>query len=226
MLLSGKPMPGYNITVLPELLDVDNYLSAKKFATNDAPDRKDANLRQLKAMWWVGRWPSSQMQPWVFFLDDDTFVNLPLLLRLIRQIPSSLPLLVGHIWHGPGTSWPSGGAGMLMTRAALQQLASVLFSTSCDSDSYLNDVTVGKCAVAANVTKVHSNLFLPEAKALHDAINQPWTEAKLDAGMLVTTHRLTQPVQMASATCIVADRFEWSHPKCKDTIVCGSVCSP
>lgn len=221
VLLAGERLPGYNITMVPPLA-VDGYVNQKFPNPNNY---EKANLRQLKALYWLGSHRTLSTHKWVFFVDDDTFVNVPKLVSFVGAIPPSLPLLIGHIWTSPGWSWPSGGAGMLMSMRAVQQVSSVLFSPRCESDSHLNDVTLGKCTVPANVTKVHSSLFLPEASMLHNAPSG--TLPRLDAAMVVTTHRFVVREQMRTATCLVADRSSWPHESCVNaTLKCGAVCLP
>jgi hypothetical protein len=163
-------------------------------------------------MWWL-----VHVQPglllsydWIFYVDDDTFVNVPLLLSHLYGIPAHLPLLVSHI-HSTlraNPSFPSGGSGMLFARAALQQLGSVLFSPLYEVREAVNDITVGRCSRAANVTRVHSTSFLKDVKILQQ--NEGW----LDAGKVVTVHYVKAREQGMQFTCLVAKRFGWMHPQC------------
>jgi len=146
---------------------------------------------------------------WVFMVDDDTFVNLPMLLLLVRQISPSLPLVVGHMWDSPpwdnqleGVAWPSGGAGMLFIKAGFQRLALNLFEPVCDMRRCLNDVTIGLGATASKVTKIHSDKFQTERT---EASSRPLVR---DAGVAVTVHRVIEWQHAIDYTCLVSKRFQ------------------
>mgnify|MGYP006286692285 CR=1 FL=1 len=51
----------------------------------------------------------------VLLLDDDTFVNVPVLLQLLARYPKDLPLAMGHVLdhmsRPDGLTWFNGGAG-------------------------------------------------------------------------------------------------------------------
>lgn len=224
VLLSDTLIPGYNVTLLPSLPG-DAYVKTK-FPNPNNYDR--ANLRHLLSMQWLGKVKEGALDDidWVFMVDDDTFVNLPMLLLLVRQIPPSLPLLVGHMWDSPswdiglkGVAWPSGGAGMLFTKAGFQRLAFNLFEPVCDMRRCLNDVTIGLCATASRVTKIHSDKFQPERI---EANSRPLVR---DAGVAVTVHRVIEWQHAVDYTCLVSKRFNWPHPLCGNVSVpCDPVC--
>ena len=219
MLLSDTEIPRYNVTMVPSLPG-DAYVR-NKFPN---PSNYDAaNLRHLLSVQWLGKVKKEALDgfDWVFMVDDDTFVNLPMLLILMRRIPPSLPLLVGHMWDSPlwdaqlkGVAWPSGGAGMLFTKEGFKRLAQNLFEPVCDMRRCLNDVTIGLCATASKVTKVHSDKFQPER---NDLVR--------DAGVAVTVHRVVEWEHAIDYTCLISKRFDWSHPLCKNASVpCNPVC--
>lgn len=85
VLLAESEIPGYNITVLP-VLPGDAYLDAKfPMPTN----YEAANLRHLKVVQWLGRVKEGALDHvnWIFMVDDDTFVNLPMLLDAREKDP-------------------------------------------------------------------------------------------------------------------------------------------
>lgn len=226
MLLSDGEIPGYNMTVLPPL-PADSYVH-QKFPSPTG--YQAANLRHLKSIQWLGKVESQHLQgvDWVFMVDDDTFVNVPLLLIALQSVPASLPVLFGHIWYAPTwaeslkhLAWPSGGAGMLFSKVAFQQLASVMFTPQCEMNTFLNDVTVGMCAVKAEITKVHSVRFLPEC------INATYSPGVLDVGMAITMHRAVERQHMVESACIVSKRFDWPLKLCENrTVACSHACHP
>jgi len=224
VLLSDTVIPGYNVTLLPSLPG-DGYVETK-FPNPNNYDR--ANLRHLLSVQWLGKVKEEALDDidWVFMVDDDTFVNLPILLSLVRQIPPSLPLVVGHMWDSPpwdiqlkGVAWPSGGAGMLFTKAGFQRLALNLFEPACDMRRCLNDVAIGLCATASKVTKIHSDKFKPER---NKTSSRPLIH---DAAVAVTVHRVVEWQHAIDYTCAVSKRFNWSHPSCGNvSIPCDPVC--
>jgi hypothetical protein len=213
MLLCGDDIPGLNVTLLPRLpIDtgvVDRFEKASV---------QGANLRHLRSMWWLVHIVPSVLQQfqWILYADDDTFVNVPRLLTFLHGIPSHLPLLITYLHRPPHSldnpyrnmAFPSGGAGMLFTRPALQQLGSVLFLPLCEVIEPINDVSIARCTKVANVTKISSASFLPEAVLLNK------TENWIDAGMAVTVHRIKERAQSLELTCLVAARYGWPHPQC------------
>ena len=226
VLLSDSEIPGYNVTMLPSLPG-DTYVKTK-FPN---PSNYDAaNLRHLLSVQWLGKVNEKALDgfDWVFMVDDDTFVNLPMLLMLVRRIPPSLPLLVGHMWDSPpwdaqlkGVAWPSGGAGMLFTKEGFKRLAGNLFEPVCDMSRCLNDVTIGLCATASKVTKVHSDKFQPE----RIKERSPGVAPVCDAAVAVTVHRVVEWEHAIDYTCLISKRFDWSHPLCTNVSVpCDPVC--
>jgi hypothetical protein len=154
---------------------------------------------------------------WIFYVDDDTFVNLPLLLSFLHGIPTHLPLLISHIFHPPlspaiypqNISFPSGGGGMLFSKPALQQLGSLLFAPPCEVVEASNDLSIARCTKHANITKVDSISFLPEVAKLCERHS-----GRVDMGMVVTAHWVKLRAQIMEFTCLVSARYGWPHPQC------------
>lgn len=223
ILLSNASIPGYSMTILPSL-PADEYIATK---FGHPIGYHAANLRHLKAIQWLGMVNTTILHDihWIVMVDDDTFVNLPLLLMFLQDLPASLPLMLGHLWDSAwfpqwkGLAWPAGGAGMVFTKEAFHRLAVVLFTPSCNMGHALNDITIGYCTVAANVTKVHTRKFLPER------INGIYNPSIHDVGMAVTMHRAVDRQHQVSSTCVVSKRFGWPHPLCSNySIVCNPAC--
>lgn len=209
ILLCGAEIPGLNVTLLPRLA-IDDGVDAK---FKKQSGKTAANLRDLRSIRWLAHEDSRVLHSfhWIFYADDDTFVNVPLLLSFLHGIPAHLPLLVSHIHSNrttPNLAFPSGGSGMLFTRPALQQLGSVMFSPLCEVREAVNDITIGRCSRAANITRVHSTKFLTGIAVLQKSAG------RLDAGMVVTAHYVKTRVQGMVLTCLVAARFGWMHPQC------------
>ena len=224
VLLSDQELPGYNITLLPSLPG-DAYLQAK---FPNPSNYEAANLRHLKSVQWLGRVNKGALEniDWIFMVDDDTFVSPPMLLTLLRKIPASLPLLVGHMWDNPswdpglkGLAYPSGGAGMLFTKIAFERLAVSLFEPRCDMRTFLNDVTVGLCTAPSNITKVHSLKFQPER------VTAGYNSVIQDGGAMISIHRVVEWQHALDYTCLVSKRFDWPHPLCGNiSVPCDPAC--
>ncbi|CAF2097938.1 unnamed protein product [Rotaria magnacalcarata] len=100
---------------------------------------------------------------WIALIDDDTRVNVPRLMELLRMSDFTRPLAIGHlltdvqenrddlIYHG-------GGAGMFFTRAAFEIVLPKLYN-QCPFSKY-NDVTLGACLTISHVERVHLSSFL------------------------------------------------------------------
>lgn len=185
-------------------------------------------MHHLLSVQWLGEVRKKALDEidWVLMVDDHTFVNVPILMMLLRQIHPSLPIFVGNMWDSPswdpelkGVAWPSGGAGMLFTKVGSQRLAANLFGPLCGMQRCLNDVTVGLCATASKVTKVHSAKFQPER------VKASYEPTVWDAGMAVTVHRVVEWQHAIGHTCLVSKRFNLSHALCVNSSVpCDPVC--
>lgn len=99
ILLSDARIPGFPMTILPSLPADEHIKSKYPHPTN----YQAANLRHLRSVQWLGKVNSTALQniDWVFFVDDDTFVNLPMLLMFLQNVPPSLPVLFGQYWDTP-----------------------------------------------------------------------------------------------------------------------------
>ena len=96
---------------------------------------------------------------WVVLVDDDTYVNVHELPGFLVGWDPRLPLLFGHIWYGPEMrgkdegAWPSGGAGIILSRRAAEMLSAALYTPTCPFLG-LNDVTLGHCATRLGIPMV------------------------------------------------------------------------
>jgi hypothetical protein len=229
VILSDALAPGLNITVLPEL-PADAYLEEVFGNVSSLNNYHKANLRHLKAVQWLGEQKSEALRgiDWVMMVDDDTFVNVPLLLQFLSQLPASLPLSVGMIYDNAawdpflkGLAYPQGGAGMLFSKPGFLLLAQHVLRPHCcaTEELYFNDVAIGFALTRARVVKVHSALFYAEEAATsYDLVIQ-------DVGMRVTQHRSNEHQKMLSHLCVVSRRYQWPHELCNNaTILCDPAC--
>ena len=65
---------------------------------------------------------------WTVLADDDSYVNVPHLLRYASRFDPAQPLLIGHVLDGvwPAAHTFSGGAGLLISREALGRFGEAL----------------------------------------------------------------------------------------------------
>ena len=102
---------------------------------------------------------------WVFFADDDTFVNVPALFSLLRDLQQHsrmVPFVMGNVFDRVtgrfDMTYCLGGAGFVMPLVAARMLAAALYTPVCPFMEF-NDDTLGLCAMTLNVTAVHNALF-------------------------------------------------------------------
>jgi hypothetical protein len=236
LVISDGEIAGVDVTVLSTemVLKIASNIATDNTTTGILSHRRSlqkndtnyftANLRQLVSLKWLEHKPDVMKGiKWIFLVDDDTFVNVPFLMRFVQPLPHELPLLVGHMWDAAvwepirNISWPSGGAGMLLSRTAYSRIVPKLFTDACHVTRSHNDLTLGLCAPNASVAKVHSQKFKPEPETYRQSPDV------YDVGMVVTMHRSVG--QMLNYTCLVSKRFAWPHPLCSNwTGACEEAC--
>ncbi|XP_029957220.1 beta-1,3-glucosyltransferase [Salarias fasciatus] len=98
---------------------------------------------------------------WLLIVDDDTLISLPRLRRLLRCYdPKEAVSLGDRYGYGliqSGYSYTTGGAGMVLSRAAVSRLLSS--SCSCYSDDAPDDMVLGRCFTSLRIPVTHSPLF-------------------------------------------------------------------
>lgn len=155
LILGDEEIPEIGMVTLP---DLENQRT-----------KADAPHRTLKGLQYVVQNPDIYGKyAWIFMVDDDTWVNIYELPSLLFGWDVRAPFMLSFIWNNPifaterPRTWPSGGAGMLVTRAAAEILAKNLYTEVCPFDTE-NDRTIGHCAWRTGIALVHSPLFDPES---------------------------------------------------------------
>ena len=126
---------------------------AGKHTYNDAQHRSLLGLKHAVSL------SAYRHCAWVVLVDDDTYVNVHELPGFLVGWDARLPLLFGHIWYGPEMrgkdegAWPSGGAGIILSRRAAEMLSAALYTETCPFLG-LNDVTLGHCATRLGIPMV------------------------------------------------------------------------
>jgi hypothetical protein len=123
----------------------------------------DAQHRQLRGMQWLYRQNKKRDNggellrgiEWLFLIDDDTWVNMPVFSRFLGLLDSNMSILCGY---QANNGMFNGGAGILLSRRAFNTITPKLYSDACPfSDA--NDNTITVCASRSNVTMIHSGRF-------------------------------------------------------------------
>ena len=156
----------------------------------------DAQWRQLHGMRWLRTGRSDLLsKKWFFLVDDDTWVNVPLLTQYTSKFPSALPLSFSHIYlMYSNQAVYNGGAGMLFTSKAFHMLAAAVLTERCpntevDTNFMNNDNILAACAHRVGVLKVSSSKFSTYEGILHlkdDIVDTSWLDQ-------ITVHKVTEP---------------------------------
>lgn len=120
----------------------------------------DAQHRQLRGMQWL--YGENERDrgvlhgvEWLFLIDDDTWINMPVFSRFLPLLEKDTSMLCGY---QAGNGMFNGGAGILLSRRAFDTITPKLYSDACPF-SEANDNTITMCARRSNVTMMHSGMF-------------------------------------------------------------------
>ena len=131
---------------------------------------------------------------WILLVESDTFVNYSQLLSHLSKFQHSAPVLFGFFFEakkslkglvGNNFAYPDRGAGMVLSRPALDTVLANLKTYKCkDSHTkYKMDYpkAISFCCKATDVPIVHSNLFVPSHLS---NIELPSTGEKFSSSMM------------------------------------------
>ena len=145
-------------------------------------------------------------------MDDDTYVNVHELPGFLVGWDPRLPLLFGHIWYGPEQrntdegAWPSGGAGIILSRRAAELLAANLYTKLCPFLG-LNDVTLGHCATRLGIPMVRARPttagppYFPRQRPSKSPLTPPHPPPTHTPPVFLT-HRSIPPCLTPRAMCL------------------------
>lgn len=155
---------------------------------------QDAQHRQLRGM-------QSLHLPleitWIFMIDDDTWVNTPVLHRFISLLPRDPVMMCGHVTIN---NMNNGGAGMLISRRLYDIIVPKFYTEECPFLG-VNDDTVTSCArKTPNVTLMHSSAFQFYPKSI-DYANQFIDQ--------ITIHPVKDPELMQAMTATVNEFYQY-----------------
>jgi hypothetical protein len=123
---------------------------------------ENAQHRQLRGMQWLITQENNKLAKieWIFMIDDDTWVNMPVLHAFLNFILWPPPrdnqtFMCGYYYKNGAFN---GGGGILLNRALFDYVVPRLYSESCPFLG-VNDATITECARKANATFMHSGQF-------------------------------------------------------------------
>jgi hypothetical protein len=125
--------------------------------------RRDAQHRTLLGMKWIHQQEHLNNSKWFALMDDDTFVNVKVLSHILQTLDSYVPFMLGHVWdccvaRGSELPFTSGGAGIIVSKAAFDVLVPHLYTETCPFVT-ANDITLGLCAKRLGVLQIHDSRF-------------------------------------------------------------------
>lgn len=164
----------------------------------------EAQFRQLHGMKWILlERPDIAAKRWFFLVDDDTWVNVPVLLSYLSQFPPILPLSFSHMYiMYDKQAVYNGGAGMLFTRTAFEILGSSVLTDACsltavDPGFVNNDNILAACAFSTGVLKVSSSKFSTYEGVLHlenEIVDTGWLDQ-------ITVHKIRDKALAVKMFC-------------------------
>lgn len=94
-----------------------------------------------------------QHADWFLKADDDTFIVVENLRRLLSEHDTERPVYFGHRFRPfVKQGYMSGGAGYVLSREALRRFVQGFDTERCKQDSTLEDVALGRCMETMGVT--------------------------------------------------------------------------
>ncbi|KAK0411557.1 hypothetical protein QR680_005714 [Steinernema hermaphroditum] len=127
--------------------------------------------------------------PWLVLADDDTLLGVERLYRLLECVDAEKPVIVGERYgYGfaadglGGYSYPTGGSGMVFSRAAVEALVA---KCECPSIDAPDDMIIGMCAKRLSIPIFHSAAF-------HQARSLDYSEEYLMKLPIISLHKFEE----------------------------------
>lgn len=199
-------------------------LPAERLSLQYEPDQSFVFL-YLRYQW--EKHPELYNYDYYVLVDDDTWVNVPFLLKFLRPYSPSLNLMFSHVQVSQdknegkslyrltrdGLAWGALGPGVIMTKAAMLSVAGKLLTLRCPWISKGADSTLFRCAAANGVMLVHTDDL--------DGHDQGLDERPLPYQGLLTVHGVARDcnntfkhertVMARRWCCSVSARYNFSH---------------
>ncbi|XP_066157350.1 beta-1,3-glucosyltransferase [Euwallacea fornicatus] len=137
---------------------------------------------------------------WLALVDDDTILSVKKVVELTTcHDNASLPMILGerYLFGMQGFNYPTGGAGIIINRAALKILTS---KCVCPRDDSPDDMVLGSCAEDLGITLVH-------VSQMHQARPEDYAPGRLATKDAITFHKhwMIDPVEVYRNWFLEAD---------------------
>jgi hypothetical protein len=147
--------------------EADGFLGTITFPELEGGDSyEDAQHRLLVGLQRIANSSEASHCQWFWVGDDDSYVNPIEVAALTEGFSYSWPVMLAFLWFDQGFTdkvvTPSGGGGMLYSRAGALAVATALYTPTCPFKK-ATDVTLGACNAAVGVLSVHTQAFDPLA---------------------------------------------------------------
>ncbi|VDK71580.1 unnamed protein product [Litomosoides sigmodontis] len=123
---------------------------------------------------------------WLVIVDDDTLMSVPRLYELLSCYDVEKGIIIGERYgYGfsadgrDGYDYPTGGAGMIFSRKAVEKIAT---SCGCPSIDSPDDMVIGMCARLLDIPIIHSAAF-------HQARPEDYSELYLKRIRPISFHK-------------------------------------
>jgi len=204
-----------NLLLISDMADSEvGSISFDDVSGQSRPTQMDKQHRQIWAMKFIysdDTHAHLRDKKWYFLADDDTWINIPALLDLIKQYDHRCPVTFGYVWSHVWVEdfdYISGGAGLLMSQRAFSLLTPAFYTDQCPFAHY-NDITFGRCAWALRVQIVHHRGFYfdpPErSKDRHEMV---WFPPIAEA----VSYHYVHPEEMLVMTNYANERWQYTAP--------------
>uniref|UniRef100_A0A1I7VT04 Beta-1,3-glucosyltransferase n=1 Tax=Loa loa TaxID=7209 RepID=A0A1I7VT04_LOALO len=125
---------------------------------------------------------------WLVITDDDTLISVPRLYELLSCYDAEKEIIIGERYgYGfsadgrEGYDYPTGGAGMIFSRKAVEKITTFCGCPSTDSP---DDMIIGMCARRLDIPIIHSAAF-------HQAQPNDYSELYLKRIRSISFHKFT-----------------------------------
>ncbi|XP_066258074.1 beta-1,3-glucosyltransferase [Euwallacea similis] len=137
---------------------------------------------------------------WLALVDDDTILSVAKVVELTTcHKNASIPMILGerYLFGMQGFNYPTGGAGIIINRAALKLLAS---KCVCPRNDSPDDMVLGSCALDLGITLVH-------VSQMHQARPEDYASELLATKDAITFHKhwMIDPVEVYKNWFLEAD---------------------
>lgn len=202
-------------TALPELLQPDHRL-------RPSVRRGEHHVRFLSLLWKQRR--EIFNKPYFMLVDDDVWINIPLLLLTLRPYSPDLNVMFVGLMRderrddaaqlfndtrGKGMVWAGGGAGLILTRRSMQEIASRVATPECPFAGWC-DMSWSRCASRWGVTQVSHQLQRSPSAVPCSALSGALTEYLL----YMTAAGFAQTLTRRTAAAAAAAAAVWQQPSC------------